>query len=78
MLSREWLVKMANLEDECGDVCIGSFGQGEYNQMSEETVTIPKSEYEDLLADKRFLDSLFAAGVDSWEGFSVAQDIAAS
>lgn len=44
--------------------------------MSEpETVTIPVLEYEALLAERRFLQALDAAGVDNWEGYEMAFDI---
>lgn len=34
-----------------------------------EMVTIPRSEYEDLLEDSKILEDLYARGVDNWEGF---------
>ncbi len=38
--------------------------------MSEqETVTIPKEEYESLLKDSDFLSALEAFGVDNWDGY---------
>jgi hypothetical protein len=40
-----------------------------------ETVTIPKSEYEQLIKDSDFLGCLEAAGVDNWSGYEMAQDI---
>ena len=40
--------------------------------MSEETVTISKSEYQRLKDDQEFLECLSAAGVDNWEGYTVA------
>lgn len=40
--------------------------------MSEETVTITKEEYEELLRDSKILNNLYAAGVDCWEGYSYA------
>jgi hypothetical protein len=41
--------------------------------MSEqETVTIPKEEYESLLRDSDFLSTLEAYGVDGWEGYEDA------
>lgn len=30
---------------------------------------LPDSEYARLVADSKFLDKLFAAGVDNWEGY---------
>lgn len=39
-----------------------------------ETVTISKSEYVKLKGDSDFLSALFAAGVDSWEGYEQAQE----
>ena len=41
----------------------------------EETVTISKEEYEELVADSEFLNALMTAGVDNWEGYSFAQDM---
>jgi hypothetical protein len=43
--------------------------------MSEETVTIPKTEYESLQKEAKFLEALRAAGVDNWEGWDYAIDI---
>lgn len=34
-----------------------------------ETVTIPKSQYETLLAHAEFLSCLEACGVDNWSGY---------
>lgn len=36
------------------------------------TVTIPKAEYQKLLARAEFLDRLEAAGVNNWEGYGEA------
>jgi hypothetical protein len=41
----------------------------------DEIVTIPKAEYEDLLADVKWLRALEASGVDNWEGFDFAKDL---
>ena len=41
----------------------------------EETVTISKKEYEELLKDQRILDALRAVGVDNWDGWDDAMDI---
>lgn len=41
----------------------------------EEMVTITKEEYEELLADSKFLACLDAAGVDNWDGYDFAQDM---
>jgi len=40
--------------------------------MSDITVTISISEYEQLQKDSEFLDCLRAIGVDNWEGYSEA------
>lgn len=37
-------------------------------------VIVPTQEYEELLDDVLFLDSLRAAGVDNWEGYEYAVD----
>jgi len=41
------------------------------------TVTIPKADYEILVAASDFLDALQAAGVDNWEGYHVAREMMA-
>jgi len=41
----------------------------------ENTITISKAEHERLLADAFWLMCLEQAGVDSWQGFEIAQDI---
>jgi hypothetical protein len=43
--------------------------------MSEETVTIPKSEYESLKKDSEWLICLEAAGVDNWDGYDCAVEM---
>jgi hypothetical protein len=43
--------------------------------MSEETVTIAKSEYEGLRRAADFLDCLDAAGVDNWDGYYYARKL---
>lgn len=40
--------------------------------MNEETVTIPKEEYDNLKDDAKFLAALFKAGVDQWPGYRQA------
>jgi hypothetical protein len=40
----------------------------------DETVTIKKSEYENLLSRSQWLAYLSDAGVDNWQGFSHAAD----
>ncbi len=42
--------------------------------MNEETITIPKKEYDSLVEDAKFMRALEAAGVDNWEGYGIAQD----
>ncbi len=39
------------------------------------TVTISIEEYETLVADAKFLNCLYSAGVDSWEGYESAQEM---
>lgn len=41
----------------------------------EETVTIPKSEYERLGDAEDFLECLEACGVDNWVGYGDAQEM---
>lgn len=43
--------------------------------MSEETVTISKSEYDDLLEKSDWLNALECAGVDNWCGYEEAQKL---
>ena len=35
---------------------------------------IPLNVYKDLVGDSEFLDALYAAGVDNWEGFEGVKD----
>jgi len=44
------------------------------NQTMEETVTITKKHYNDLLEDSRQLQCLENAGVDNWDGYSYAME----
>jgi hypothetical protein len=37
-----------------------------------ETVTISKTEYEDLLESQKILDTLYASGVDNWEWYDAS------
>ncbi len=43
--------------------------------MEEETVTITKKEYDDLVKRDAFLSCLEGAGVDNWDGYSFAQEM---
>ena len=43
--------------------------------MNEETITISKTEYEELVEDSRMYHALQAAGVDNWEGYYMAYEI---
>jgi hypothetical protein len=45
------------------------------NTNEEKTVTIPQSEYDDLLKDQELLQALQRAGVDNWEGYEMALEI---
>lgn len=40
--------------------------------MNEETITIKRSEYDELVADSIFLNALRNAGVDNWEWYDEA------
>jgi hypothetical protein len=40
----------------------------------EQTVTISKKEYRQLIKDSAILNALYAAGVDSWEGYEHAAE----
>lgn len=41
--------------------------------MAEETITITKAEYDELLSDSRFLTCLQNGGVDNWDWYGEAQ-----
>jgi hypothetical protein len=43
--------------------------------MTEETVTITKEEYDQLVKDQRLLNHLIQNGVDNWEWFSYPEEI---
>lgn len=43
--------------------------------MTQKMVTIPASEYKELLNDQRWLECLQDAGVDNWEGYEYAKDL---
>ena len=43
-------------------------------EMSEK-VEITKEEYDELVADQKFLNALFAGGVDNWDGYEMALDM---
>lgn len=40
-----------------------------------DSITITLDEYNELLSDSRFLNALWAAGVDNWGGFEAAQEM---
>lgn len=42
--------------------------------MNEDTITITKKEYADLLEARGFLNALRNAGVDNWDGYGYAQE----
>ena len=42
---------------------------------TEETITIPKKEYEQLCKDSEFYHALRSAGVDNWDGWDYALEI---
>ena len=44
-------------------------------KAEQEMVLIPKSEYESLLEDSRWLQCLEDAGVDNWQGYDYARDL---
>jgi hypothetical protein len=41
----------------------------------EETITITKQEYDQLVEDQQFLHALQNAGVDNWEGYDYALEL---
>jgi hypothetical protein len=44
-------------------------------ELTEETVTITKAEYEALLDRVNFLDCLEGCGVDNWQGYGDAYEM---
>lgn len=42
--------------------------------MPSDTITISRTTYDKLVADRRLLNALYAAGVDNWEGFPGEDD----
>lgn len=38
-------------------------------------ITISQEEYDKLLEDSEFLNALLMAGVDNWEGYSIALEM---
>lgn len=46
----------------------------EVGGLIDDTVNIPRSEYEELLESRAWLEALEAAGVDNWDGFDYAQE----
>jgi hypothetical protein len=42
---------------------------------TEEMITIPKKEYEQLCEDSEFYHALRSAGVDNWDGWDYALEI---
>ena len=42
---------------------------------NEETITIPKKEYDELMHGSLFLSCLDAAGVDNWDGYDYAREM---
>jgi hypothetical protein len=43
--------------------------------MSDPTVSITQSRYDELLAAEKFLDCLIACGVDNWDFYDDARDM---
>jgi len=62
------LEKKAILKSYCGIL------KGD-EKMSNETVTILKSEYDQLVEDSELLNCLTACGVDNWDGWDSAIDM---
>jgi hypothetical protein len=46
-----------------------------YDSNDGENITILKEEYIELLKDSDLLRALLDAGVDSWDGYSIALDL---
>jgi phage pi2 protein 07 len=45
------------------------------DNITEDTVTITKKEYDKLKEKRDLLDALEAAGVDNWDGYDYAMEI---
>ena len=43
--------------------------------MNEETVTISKDKYDELLRESLWLQALRSAGVDNWEGYDFTREV---
>ena len=43
--------------------------------MTDETVTITKKRFNELLKSEKFLGALYAAGVDNWDGYEYALEM---
>lgn len=43
--------------------------------MTEETITISRKDYDALVSQANFLEALERAGVDNWQGYSIAWEI---
>jgi hypothetical protein len=56
---------------------MNEFVSNEQNSISrdQETITISKREYEELLKKVHFLECLEACGVDNWEGYDEAWEL---
>ena len=61
------------VNDNESNVIEGNFGM--MYGLVDDTVNIPRAEYENLLEDGAWLSCLNMAGVDSWEGIETAQRI---
>lgn len=48
-----------------------------FQPKAEQTITVAKSEYDELLRKADLLDALYAAGVDNWDGYSEAMKMIA-
>lgn len=59
-----------------GKITSYMYGEDIANEMSgglvDDTVNIPRGEYEELLEDSLWLQMLEDAGVNEWEGYDVA------
>lgn len=53
----------------------GDFEETEGVGSVDDTVNIPRGEYEDLLEQAEWLRALEAAGVDNWDGYDYAAEI---
>ena len=69
-ISTDWLATVANQVEDA----VGVANPVEYKN-GQRMVTLPDELHSEYKSDSDFLGYLYAAGVDSWEGYEQAQDM---